>query len=63
MITQFSVHNYKSIKKLDLQMTPFMVLVGPNGSGKTNVVSALELFGELVIAEILTQRESLAGIK
>lgn len=29
-------------------MKPFMVLVGPNGSGKTNVVRALELFGELV---------------
>ncbi len=48
MITSFEVHNFKSIKRLKMDLHPFLVLVGPNGSGKTNIVRALELFGELV---------------
>jgi predicted ATPase len=48
MLSSFGVTNFKSIKRLRLQMRPFMVLVGPNGAGKTNVVRALELFGDLL---------------
>jgi predicted ATPase len=48
VITKFVASNYKSIKHLELAMSPFMVLVGPNGAGKTNVVKALEIFGEII---------------
>ncbi len=48
MISSVHIKNFKSIKALSLDLPAFAVLVGPNGSGKTNVVGALALFGELL---------------
>lgn len=48
MLERFSASNFKSIKSLDIPLSPFMVLVGPNGAGKTNFVQALELFGAIL---------------
>lgn len=48
MITQVRVVNYKSIKQLEMAAKPFMVLVGPNGSGKTNVVRAMQLLASVL---------------
>lgn len=44
MLTWFEVENFKSIKKLHLDFSPFMVFVGPNSVGKTNIIQALSLF-------------------
>ncbi|MEE9283542.1 MAG: AAA family ATPase [Nitrososphaerales archaeon] len=38
-IVQLSVSNFKSFKKLELNLDPFSVFVGPNASGKSNLVS------------------------
>lgn len=48
MISSVHIKNFKSIKALSLDLPAFAVLVGPNGSGKTNIVGALALFGELL---------------
>lgn len=48
MITSVEIKNFKSIKALSFDLPKFSVLVGPNGSGKTNIVQALELFGEIL---------------
>ncbi len=48
MITSVEIKNFKSIKALSVDLPKFSVLVGPNGSGKTNIVQALELFGEIL---------------
>lgn len=48
MISSVRIKNFKSIKALSLDLPAFAVLVGPNGSGKTNIVGALALFGELL---------------
>lgn len=48
MLSWFEVENFKSIKKLHLDFSPFMVFVGPNGAGKTNIIQALELFLEIL---------------
>jgi predicted ATPase len=50
MLLWFEVENFKSIRKLHLDFTPFMVLVGPNGAGKTNIVQALSLLLDIVSA-------------
>lgn len=38
------IKGYKSIKELDLDMKPINVLIGANGSGKSNFVSIFRLF-------------------
>lgn len=43
-IKKINIHNYKSIKDLELFCEPYVVMVGPNNHGKSNVLLALEFF-------------------
>ena len=40
-ITRIWARNFRSIEKLDLELGPLTVLVGPNASGKSNVMDVL----------------------
>ncbi|MFT3715747.1 MAG: AAA family ATPase [Gordonia sp. (in: high G+C Gram-positive bacteria)] len=40
-ISRIAARNYKSLEKVDVEISPLTVLVGPNGSGKTNLLSVL----------------------
>ena len=42
MLTRLKVQNFRSIRELDLRLSPFTALVGPNGSGKSTVLAALD---------------------
>ena len=46
MLEWFEVENFKSIKKLRLNFSIFIVFVGPNAAGKSNIIQALESFLE-----------------
>jgi len=46
-IASIGIENYKSIRELDLPIQPFMVFVGPNAAGKTNLIQALSLLLDL----------------
>ncbi len=37
MINKLIVNNYKSIEKLDLELGPLTIFIGPNNAGKTNI--------------------------
>ena len=41
MIHRFRAQNYKALRDVTLELTPFHVLIGPNDSGKTSVLEAL----------------------
>lgn len=41
MINRFSVENYKALRAASLELTPVHVLIGPNDSGKTSILSSL----------------------
>lgn len=41
-IRHMRVHNFRSIKDLEIQCDPLMVLLGPNNHGKSNVLAAVE---------------------
>ncbi len=43
MIGHFSIKNYKSIQELDLELGRVTVLIGANGSGKSNILEAIAL--------------------
>ncbi|MBN2217197.1 MAG: AAA family ATPase [Pirellulales bacterium] len=42
------IENFKSIRHCDVELQPLTLLVGPNGSGKTNFLDALRFVGELL---------------
>jgi predicted ATPase len=43
MLKHISIKGFKSIKKLDLDLSPINVLIGANGSGKSNFISFFKL--------------------
>lgn len=43
MITRITIENYKSIRKLDLELGRLNVFIGENGCGKTNILEAVAL--------------------
>ncbi|MFZ4727944.1 MAG: AAA family ATPase [Pseudanabaena sp.] len=43
MLKHISIKGYKSIKELDLDLSPINVLIGANGSGKSNFISFFKL--------------------
>lgn len=53
MIESFTLENFKSFKKATLPLAPLTLLVGPNASGKSNAIEALQLMTWLVSGEPL----------
>ena len=47
-ITRIRTKNYRSIRELDLELGPLTVLVGPNASGKSNVLDVLRFIRDAV---------------
>jgi putative ATP-dependent endonuclease of OLD family len=45
-ITDIKIHNFRSIADCDLTLGDYGLLIGPNNSGKSNVVDALRVFYE-----------------
>lgn len=43
MISRLQIENYRSVRKLALDLGPLTVVTGPNGSGKSNLYRCLEL--------------------
>ncbi|MCC5917666.1 MAG: AAA family ATPase [Cryomorphaceae bacterium] len=43
MINYIKIEGYKSIKKMEIELTPINVLIGSNGSGKSNFLSFFKL--------------------
>ena len=49
MLTKFRLQNYRSCKDVEFKLQPDLsVLIGPNGSGKTNILSGLTLLKRLL---------------
>lgn len=45
-INKLIVKNYKSLKDFSLEMKPFMVFIGPNNAGKSNILDCLRFLSE-----------------
>lgn len=52
MIKKLSVKNYKSLKNLELELSRTNVLVGPNMSGKSNLIDCLRFLTQMCISGV-----------
>ena len=52
MITRIQILNYKCLEYVDVHLTPFQVLVGPNASGKSTLIDAIQLISDLQFGEL-----------
>ncbi len=50
-LEKINIKNFLSLRNVTLPFKPLTVLVGPNASGKSNVLNALSLFNRMVIVE------------
>lgn len=48
-IKRLKATNFRSFKELDIELGPFTVLVGPNASGKSNVLQCLRFLRDIVV--------------
>jgi predicted ATPase len=48
MLKKISVKNYRSLKEVEIPLRRFNVFVGPNNSGKSNILDSLELLADLI---------------
>lgn len=52
MITRVQCLNFKALRYVDVRLSNFQVLVGPNASGKTTFLEALEFLGSLAKEDV-----------
>jgi predicted ATPase len=62
-IREVFIENYKSIEKARVTLKPFTVLVGANGSGKSNFVDALEFVGDALVTTPATAVRKRSGYR
>lgn len=47
MIERIIIENFKSIRKLDLELKPINILIGANGAGKSNFISFFKMVNQI----------------
>lgn len=63
MIESIDFTNFKALRKTTLPLAPFTLLLGPNGSGKTTVLQALQGIGTIAAGLGALQRHHAARIQ
>ena len=64
MITRIKIDGFKSFSNFEVELKPFNVIVGANGSGKSNLLDALRLLRDLSnysIAEAFSRQRGTAS--
>ncbi len=55
MITRVVVKGYKSLRDVDIKLSPLTVMIGPNASGKSNLLDALGLISRMVTSQTISE--------
>lgn len=53
MLKRVKIQGYKSLVDVEVNLQPLCVLFGPNASGKSNFLDALQLLSKIVSAKTL----------
>ena len=61
MITRIEIDGFKTFQDFKLELTPFQVIVGPNGVGKSNLFDAMRLLSRLADDDLRSAFGELRG--
>ncbi|HVU70298.1 MAG TPA: AAA family ATPase, partial [Ktedonobacteraceae bacterium] len=61
MITLIEIDGFKTFQNFKLELSPFQVIVGTNGAGKSNLFDALRLLTRLVDTDLRSAFQELRG--
>lgn len=62
-IRRVKIRNYKSIRHAELSLSPFTILVGRNGSGKSNFLDAFHFLSDSLQVSLDYATDSRGGVK
>ena len=51
MLKSFAVNNYRNLNIENLDFKQINILVGPNNSGKSNLINAISFFSDLILGD------------
>lgn len=63
LIRRVRIQNYKSIRHADVSLSPFTILVGRNGSGKSNFLDALHFVSDSLQISLDYATDSRGGVE
>lgn len=58
-LTEVHIKNFLSLHQVSLPLKPLTILVGPNASGKSNILKALSLLTSMMVREKLPQSDDI----
>jgi AAA15 family ATPase/GTPase len=62
MLHTLHIENFKSLKSVSLRLQQVNLLIGPNNSGKTNLLKALELWGKIMEKNTSSSAQALRNL-
>ncbi|MBC8204272.1 AAA family ATPase [bacterium] len=61
MIEELRLKNFRSFRDTTIKLKPFSVFIGPNGCGKSNLISVFEFIGRAVKEDVKAAFSALGG--
>jgi AAA15 family ATPase/GTPase len=61
MLTRIEIDGFKTFEDFGLDLGPFVVILGPNASGKSNLFDAIRLLSHLAGTDLRTAVKTLRG--
>lgn len=61
MLTRIEIDGFKTFEKFSLDLRPFVVILGPNAAGKSNLFDAIRLLSGLANADLRTAVHDMRG--
>src|SRR5438128_3628663 len=61
MLTRIEINGFKTFEDFRLDLGPFLVVLGPNASGKSNLFDAIRLLSRLAGTDLRTAVKELRG--
>lgn len=62
-LLRLSAHNFRSLRRVDVDLGPLNVLVGPNQAGKSNLLDAIAFLGDAARYDLAGALERRGGIE
>ena len=61
MLTRIEIDGFKSFEQFHMDLGPFLVVLGPNASGKSNLFDAIRLLSHLAGMDLRSAVKGLRG--